>query len=507
MLWFSFGSALALTEPVWFDNHAKPKPEAYEALRLLGSVALHGLDPDDYQYEALAKSFEHIEQSDQASSGTIAQLDQLLTQTMQLYLSDLHHGRIDPRQLYRNYSTPKIIEFDAAHYLRTSLANNRLVAAAQNLEPKVALYANLQAALLKYRSLIDHPAWHENLPPFKTNRAYAGLQLLAARLVALGDLDASKFAFDERELHYEGALRDAVKSFQMRHGLPAQGNLGRLTLAQLEVTPAVRVRQIELMLERLRWTPLLQAPRMIVINVPEFTMRAYEVLNRKIRLQHEMKVIVGTAAAARTPLFSQDLRFIEFSPFWNVPSSIARAELVPRLRKDPGFFRRDGFEFVDKSGLVTRTVSNAHLDAVLEGELRIRQTPGPRNALGDVKFVFPNTEQIFLHHTPNVRLFDSARRDFSHGCIRVERPVDLAKFALAGMPGWNEQRIRAAMSKGVSSTISLDTPVRVLIAYGTALVRDKKVYFFDDLYGYDRLLDQSLRRASSLRRTASSGMS
>jgi len=273
-------------------------------------------------------------------------------------------------------------------------------------------------------------------------------------------------------------------------------------LAALQVSPAARVRQIELTLERLRWTPLLQAPRMIVINIPEFVLRAYEVNDGRISVQHEMKVIVGKAYNTRTPLLGEDIRFIEFSPYWNVPPSIARDELVPRLRRDPAYLEREGFEFVGPGGRVETTLTSARLDAVLAGSWRIRQRPGPRNALGDIKFVFPNRDNIYLHHTPATQLFERDRRDFSHGCIRVEAPVELAKFVLQGMPAWTEERIREAMSQGTSATLSVAEPVPVVITYGTVLVNDGRIHFYEDIYGDDRLLDAALRQLSRDRTAA-----
>jgi murein L,D-transpeptidase YcbB/YkuD len=202
----------------------------------------------------------------------------------------------------------------------------------------------------------------------------------------------------------------------------------------------------------------------------------------------------------RTPLFLEEMRFIEFSPYWNVPPSIARAETVPRLRRDPGYFMQQGFEFVARDGRVSTTLSASQLDAVLAGQARIRQRPGPQNALGDIKFVFPNRDNIYLHHTPSVQLFGRPRRDFSHGCIRVEQPVALAKFVLRNMPEWTEERIRHAMDRGESATLRLAEPLPVLIAYGTSLVKDGRIHFFEDIYGQDRLLDAALQRRTQSRR-------
>ena len=234
---------------------------------------------------------------------------------------------------------------------------------------------------------------------------------------------------------------------------------------------------------------------MVVVNLPEFMLRAYEVTgDGRVSVSLESRVIVGKALDTRTPLFDEDMRFIEFSPYWNVPPSIARAETVPRLRRDPGYFDRMGFEFVGSDGRVERSLSGASLDAVLAGRMRIRQRPGPENALGDIKFVFPNADNIYLHHTPAVSLFGRDRRDYSHGCIRVEKPVELAEFVLRDMAGWDRARIEAEMAQGSSHTLRLDQPVPVLIHYGTTVVKGDQIFFFNDFYGHDRLLDAALRQ-------------
>jgi murein L,D-transpeptidase YcbB/YkuD len=299
---------------------------------------------------------------------------------------------------------------------------------------------------------------------------------------------------------YQGDLVEAVRRFQLRHGLEADGVIGSTTWTQLGIEPAARVHQIELALERLRWTPFLQSRRMVVVNLPEFVLRAYEVADDgRVQLALESRVVVGRALDTRTPLFDEDMRFIEFSPYWNIPPSIARSETVPKLRRDPGYFDRMGFEFVGADGSVQRSLSSAHLDAVLAGRMRIRQRPGEHNALGDIKFVFPNADNIYLHHTPAVDLFGRARRDYSNGCIRVEKPVELAEFVLQGMPGWDRARIEAAMAQGKSNTLKLAEPVPVLLSYGTTLVKGDQIFFFNDIYGHDRVLAQALQQRSRSR--------
>ncbi|MBS3936652.1 MAG: L,D-transpeptidase family protein [Sulfuritalea sp.] len=349
------------------------------------------------------------------------------------------------------------------------------------------LVERLEAALPHLRQLGDdaatQAAWSEALPPFgrklAAGKTWAGLPLLIRRLVILGDLPADT-AVPGR---YEGAVVAGVVAFQRRHGLDPDGVIGRETLAQLEVSPARRVRQVELNLARLARLPA--APRWLLVNVPEFALRAYagdeEILH--------MRVIVGSARQRTpTPRFVAPMLFIEFSPYWNVPLSIARRETIPRLRRAPDHFAAQGFEFFDRQTGAIATFAEDHLQAVLEGRLRLRQRPGPHNAMGGIKFVLPNEDDIFLHHTPAVRLFDRTRRDFSHGCIRVEEPLALAQFVLAGQPEWDEERIRAAMSSGRSTTLRLEQPLPVAIAYLTALAgADGRVRFFPDIYDLDRL--------------------
>jgi L,D-transpeptidase YcbB len=498
------GAARANASP-WFDA-ARPSAQAREAVELLAAAASHGLAARDYEADTLRQAVALAAQGAPPQPDVLARLEQALSTAMQRYLADLHYGRIDPRSIHPSFVPPRREAFDAAASLRAALVLGRLAGAVQAAQPPLPQYERLREALARYRGLADHPAWQQPLPALpgarpgklEPGRSYEGLALLAQRLVALGDL-APDGPLPPR---YAAPLVDAIAAFQQRHGLNPDGVIGRATWVALQVPPAARVRQIELALERLRWTPLLQAPRMIVINIPEFVLRAYEVQDGRIQVRQEMKVIVGKAMDTRTPLIMEPMRFIEFSPYWNVPPSIARKELVPRLRRDPGHFAQQGFEFVAADGRVSSVLSAAQLDAVLAGHSRMRQRPGPQNALGDIKFVFPNRDNIYLHHTPSTQLFGRERRDFSHGCIRVEAPVALAQFVLQAMPEWSEARIRQAMDEGESATLRLTEPVPVLIAYGTTLVKGGRIHFFDDIYGHDRRLDAALQQRAAGRRAA-----
>ena len=505
------------SDPVWFMPSGQPGPQASIALNALLNASEQGLNPADYDANALANAFT------QAGTDPGA-LNERLTQALVSYLTDLRDGRVDPHKVHQKFDVPAKPAFDARRYIAQALQNNTLEQALQDAQPKVPMYAAVIRAMAHYRTLAGHPVWQTPLPALpsrklESGQTWAGVPMLKQRLTLLGDLPAAPGpgaaqASDtaqtgetpalapttitpgsDPEQVYAPEVVEAVKAFQARHGLTVDGIIGPATFTQLNVTPSQRVEQMALTLERLRWTPLLSAPRMIVVNVPEFMLRAYEVQpDGNIDINLQMRVIVGRALDTSTPLFDEDMRFIEFSPYWNIPPSIARGETLPRLRRDPAYFERQGFEFVMKDGSVTTELSDANLAAVQQGAARIRQRPGARNALGDIKFIFPNNTNIYLHHTPAPQLFERARRDFSHGCIRIEAPVALAQFVLQNDPRWTQERIESAMQAGRSQTIRLAEPIPVVLAYSTVVVQDDTVYFFDDIYGHDKKLANALKK-------------
>ncbi len=488
--------------PLWFEA-ARPTAQAQQAITLLTTATAEGLVPAHYQAAELALAVAQARSGPPLGPDPLQRLDTTLTRAMTRYLTDLRIGRVSPRQARANYAPPDPRTADTAALLRSAVGAQRLAAVAEQLANEPPMAQALRQARAQYLALATHPAWQTPLPPLTAlpgrklvaGQTYAGLPLLAQRLQALGDLPANLPV----PALLEGDLLSALVRFQTRHGLPPDGVLGRQTLQALNVSPDQRAEQIALSLERLRWTPLRQAPRMVVVNVPEFVLRAYEVVDGAIDLKLTMKVIVGKALDTRTPLFIEPMRFIEFSPYWNIPPSIARSETIPHLRADPGYLARLGMEFVTSTGQIVTSVTPQHLDAVLSGGWRIRQRPGPKNALGDIKFIFPNNDNIYLHHTPSPGLFERERRDFSHGCIRVEEPVALAKFVLQDDPNWTEARIREAMTAGQSKTLRLQQPLTVLLAYSTVVVKDGQVFFYPDLYGHDALLAKALRqRAATL---------
>lgn len=476
----------------WFSGN-RPLRQTHEAITLLEQAGLHGLDSADYHAESLARQ---LAQADRGELGSeqIAQLNERITHIMRTYVKDLKNGRIDPASVKQKFNRTPITDIEADALLQNALQQESLASLPEIITKPIPMYKSLLGVLAHYKTLVGNSAWQTPLPTLEGNslklgQPYDGLAGLHARLEVLGDLSSGTAI----PTVYNAALEQAVKRFQERHGLEVDGIIGKATLAELSITPEQRVRQVEISLERLRWTPLTIHERMIVVNVPEFILRGYYVNASKVEPQIEMRVIVGKAFNTSTPLFDGKMEFIEFSPYWNIPYSIARSETIPHLRRDPGYLNRLGMEFVIGNSVST-AVTESNINAVLAGKARIRQRPGPRNALGDIKFIFPNDMSIFLHHTPSVGLFDRSRRDFSHGCIRVEEPVQLAQFILINQPEWTTARIQSAMQAGKSNTIKLDEPIPVVLAYSTVVVKNNKTYFFPDIYGQDKLLDQALLR-------------
>ena len=484
-------AAAASDVAVWFGA-AGPTPFAREAVAVLRAAGEDGLDPAAYDAAGLANALDGV--MDQAAHEALAVR---LEAALRRFLRDLNAGRIAPADIDENYESVTAIGVDPDALLARAVADGDLAGAVAAARPHVPEYAELRKALADYRRLAGDPLWHEPLPPLPASKLepgqpWAGVPALARRLAALGDLQAPAAATAKA---YNGAVVDAVKAFQARHGLTPDGIIGKGTWEALSIPPAQRADQLSLALERLRWTP--HPERAVIVNVPEFVLRAWDARDGRSAVRARMNVIVGNAAKTQTPIFDAEMRFIEFSPYWNVPPSIARGETIPKLRRDPAYFDKQGFEFVTRDGRVVGGFSEANLDAVQAGSMRIRQRPGAQNALGDIKFVFPNPDNIYLHHTPTPRLFQRDRRDFSHGCIRVEAPVELAKFVLAGDPEWNEERIVGSMTRGRSNTLRLADTLPVVITYRTAAVIDGKPHFFPDLYRKDAVLAATLARRAN----------
>ena len=491
--------------PRWVDRSGRLAGPARDGLTLLGNAALDGLDPADYGRPRLEAMSEAIEAASAPRAVDVATFDLAMSAGMLRYLAHVHRGRVDPRATGLRLSLPPE-RLDVVTALRSALESGEIARMAERLAPPVAQYLRLREALARYRALAVDTRL-QSLPSVgravRAGEPYAGLVALHHRLVVLGDLSGDT-PVPAPGAVYDAPLVEGVKRFQARHGLEADGVIGQTTRAALSVPLDWRVRQIELTMERLRWLPDLRDRRFVVLNIPMFMLWAWDSLSSSETPAIAMRAIVGRAGESPTPVFSKSMYAVIFRPYWNIPRSILHDEILPAVARDSDFLRREEMEIVRGAGDDAQPVdaTDENLALLRQGSLRLRQRPGPNNALGLVKFVFPNEEAVYLHGTPAQGLFRRPRRDFSHGCVRVEDPAALAEWVLGGEPEWTRERILAAMSdaKNVSRLVRLGRPIDVVLFYTTAMVADEgTIHFAADIYGHDTRLDRALKARGSAR--------
>ena len=475
---------------LWID-HGAPTLQARALAKELADAARKGLRPADYDGARWAERISSAPgEASRWTEPAQARFDVALTVAVTRYVSDLLWGAASPRpahwRLALEDGRPAVSDV-VARLARAADVGAGLA----TTEPPFPAYRRTLEALHEYERLAREDDG-ETLPgsakPIAPGEAYAGMPRLVRLLRAVGDLPEA--GGDASITIYEGPVVDAVRRFQRRHGLAPDGHLGPATLGQLNVPLRRRVTQLQLTLQRWRWVPRSFGPPYVVVNIPEFRLHASDGRQRL-----STSVVVGNAYRSRTPVFAAVMRQVIFRPWWNVPSGIQRHELAPRIAGDPRLLEAERYVVVDRRGRPPLVAPGPDdlVARLRSGELRLRQRPGPHNALGLVKFVLPNPHGVYLHATPARRLFSRARRDFSHGCIRVEDATGLARWVLRDQPVWTPDRIHAAMTGDGTVVVELERPVPVLIVYGTAVVReDGEVRFFDDLYGYDAELERAL---------------
>ena len=488
--------------PLWTAN-GRPTAQALALVAFLGSVDERGLRPADYGAGPLGR--EAAAAADAAAAlpdaSSAARFDLSLSRAAMRLLAHLHAGRVDPAAL--RFELPETHQATDLAGLTIALSRATDPAAAiAAAEPRYAGYAALLAGLTRYRSLAaDSTVRAPALPaaPVRPGDALGAAAALRRFLIAVGDYDTlGDSATHADDMHYSRDLVAAVEHFQRRHALEPDGIIGRETVRQLRVPLAQRVQQIELTLERWRWLPDVPPERYAVVNIPGFHLLVFEHDSTASHPLLEMSVIVGQAAGRHgTPIFTGTMAEVVVRPFWDVPLSIARKELVPRIIREPGYFDSEGFEIVRGSSddAATYPPTSDNLGRVASGTLRLRQRPGTINALGLLKFVFPNSHNVYLHGTPAPELFARTRRDFSHGCIRIADPAALAELVLRDQPEWNRAAIDSAMRGDRTIHVPLAQPVAVFILYATTVAQpDGSVAFYPDLYRHDAALARALAR-------------
>ena len=488
--------------PLWLDEGGL-RPRTRELVNALEHAHTDGLSLSAYPIAELRRAVGALREAGTPTPEQLVETDLLLTSAYVALAEDMFTGQIDPQSVSQGWHIDaEETNVDSA-VVRT-LRMEPLDRGIARMRPQREEFDALRTMLERYRAIVAAGGWPqvpegETLEPGDTTTV-ARLEALLARLRVEGYVDDAlrptplrdSAGVETDRAVYEGAIAGAVAAFQARHAIVVDSILGGGTLGSLNATAEYRLRQIAANLERYRWLPRELGERYIFVNVPAFRLEAWDDGEPVL----EMKVIVGSEYNDRaTPAFSDSMSYVVFRPYWNIPENIALEEILPKAYADPSYMRRNGYEVVrgwreDAPSLGQYAPSYG---AVESGALRVRQRPGGDNSLGLVKFMFPNDFDIYLHDTPADGLFEKDVRAFSHGCIRVERPAELARYVL----GWELPRIEAAMASGPGSQrVNLERKIPVYIMYLTTYVRDGALHFGNDLYERDEQLARAVADAA-----------
>jgi L,D-transpeptidase YcbB len=477
---------------LWVQN-GRVRPQGLAVIGLLQNANAKGLDAEDYDGSRWQGRL--LELGQRPSEQDLASFDTALTVAAMRYIRAIHCGRVNPKE-FKFQLDMGAEPIPLAEFIQTQVMNAGDPAAEiQKLEPPFLGYRKLLALLPVYEGYANRVEG-EKLPPVtkivRPGQPYAGVVQLGRFLQTIGDIPAGA-QLDPNATIYQGAIVDGLKHYQDRHGETPTGNLDARTINELNTPPAARIRQIKLTLERWRWLPHSFPQPPVVVNLPEYRVRA---MNPDGTVAFYKNVIIGKAYGHKSPIFEKEIQYVVFRPYWDVTPSIQRGEIVPHIQKDPNYIARNHFEVVTPQGEVVtdNQVSPEVLEGIKSLHLMVRQKPGDTNSLGLVKIIFPNPDNVYLHGTDAPGLFSADVRDFSHGCIRVQNPEDLVAWVLRNNPGWDLERVKATMNGEKNNLqVNLATRIPVLIVYGTATVNEEnQIRFFDDIYGYDAELDKAL---------------
>ncbi len=498
--------------PLWLAPDGLHTERAFALTNAVADAGNDALRMDAYPISELANSIAQLKQTSKPTADQLAEADVLLSSAYVSLGVDYLIGQVDPKSLSQNWHIDRHEENEDSALVR-GIRTPAIDKAIATMRPADPDYTGLQKALILYRGIAAKGGWPsvpegKSVKPGEADNP-ARLSALRARLAAEGitvapstvqaptaPQDSSKKRRSQRrpptgDAFFDHSLAGAIADFQSRHGIAVDSMLGPETVKSLNIPATYRTGQIAANMERHRWLPRNLGSRYVYVNVPAFRLEAYDSGQKAL----EMKVIVGQDYADKaTPVFADSMEYVVYRPYWNVPPKIAAKEIFPKISS--GYLAANDMETYQEGG-----------------ETRIRQRPGPKNALGYVKFVFPNDFDVYFHDTPNHELFNKDVRAFSHGCIRLEHPEQLAQYAL----GWPVDRIQDAMMNGPDNRqVKLPQKIPVYIVYNTAYIRDGQLYFGNDLYDRDGPLveavaegalppPQIVQAVQALRRIAAAG--
>lgn len=483
-------------QPAWTDSQG-PLPQTETLLNAIRHADREGLRPGDYHLEKIEAILSELHQTpklwEQPHPRQLVDLDLLLTDAFLIYGSHLLAGRINPEQIDPQWFANRR-EADLAQLLEDALSSNQIEETLAALLPAYAGYTRLRDTLAIYRKFAETGGWPTVPSGSKLRQGDRSerIPLLRQRLAAEGFL--TNVGADDQTL-FDNDVEQALKKFQMQNGLETDGILGTQTLQALNISADQRVRQIVVNMERWRWLPQNLGDRYILVNIASFNL---DVLEQETPVLN-MRVVAGKSYR-KTPVFSDKITYLVINPYWGVPDTIAKKDILPKQKKDPNFLMNQKIRVFEGWGANTREIDPSIIDwnNVTAANLtyRFKQDPGPQNALGRIKFMFPNQFDVYLHDTPSKELFAKARRDFSSGCIRIEKPVELAEYLLRKHPDWPSEKIRSTLSGSdfTTQTVKLPEPVNIHILYWTVWVgKDDRIHFGPDIYDRDTALDAAMQ--------------
>ncbi|MEM7008117.1 MAG: L,D-transpeptidase family protein [Thermodesulfobacteriota bacterium] len=506
---------------LWINSNGA-SPQALEMIEVVRTSGNDALNPMDYHIEEIEAALIRIDGSNKSIDEIdLAELELLLSNAFLNYARDVHYGRVNPGQINLELLSSER-PINISELLTTSTANNQVKKTLDGLMPKYPVYAQLRDGLQEYREIAENGGWQRVPYGDKFKKGARGTRVVALRerLIVTGELESSVPVSDV----FDETLDQAVRKYQSRNGLYVDGVVGKSTIEALNVPVEQRISQIELSMERWRILPQYLGSRYILVNIANFHLYGVDNNNDVV----DMRIVVGKPEW-NTPMFSEEMTHIVMNPYWNIPPSIFKDDIAPRIKSDPEYLSKRGIdalglkapeklpveetqqvevaenvEIIETDEDIERPLSEAeiqnqqaqqeYISQVLSGKYRLRQNPGPGNPLGQIKFLFPNKHAVYLHDTPNRGFFKRAQRNFSHGCIRVERPIDLAEFVLASNLDWNQSRVKSSINSRKTRTVHLNQTIPVYILYFTSWVDDAgNVNFHKDIYGEDQALLNALR--------------
>lgn len=449
-----------------------------------------GLDPEDYHYQRIRELLARRDTSKLTNSEK-ADLDLLLSDAVILYAAHLLEGKLEQSALREAWDVEKNERPGNVDSLLTvTLHNRKLKPALQSMKPAHYIYALLKVHLKQLREQSEEGGWPEVHTGETLKKDMDDPRILEIReyLKATGDLKPYSVA---EESLFDEQLEEAVKHFQRRHGLADDGVIGKGTIEQMQVPIEDRIETIKINLERLRWIFHNPDEDFLIVNIADFHVRRFT--NRKEVFNS--RVIVGKYHH-ESPIFKGEMKYIVINPTWTLPYSIATNETLPKLKNDPGYLAAKHMEVMDRNG---KPLNPATIDwsQYSRGNFPfiIRQKAGPWNALGEVKFMFPNKYSVYLHDTPSRGLFERQDRAFSHGCIRTEDKWGLLMSLMDDPEVWNMDKINEILESGETTTIDLPEPINIYLVYLTALAdKENNLYFFKDIYKRDEAVSKELNK-------------